>query len=843
MTVAPSSGPRPPAHCSWLTPAPPPSLARACSLHICRRTRRRRRQRTRRRRRRRRRTRSPQWRIRRPWQQRARAQEQLRREEAKEQAEADPAGAFALAAKAQSGPSYSYLATAAILAMDGTILTTDGIVPGCSSVMSIMKWIQTEYPYPRIVFKKHLLGAALKKGAASGAFVKVKASYKVSAAEKERIAAAGGLPSGWPAPASWAPGAAAPAQAVDERPTATPHSHASAVGDLGVAELVGLREQWAHTIARCSQHRADTDQLAERARPLQAHDEVLNAQIAVLKAQLEAKLRPLQAQLEAQLRPLRAQLEANADKAKVNEEELRAVCRSVAEEEDGMRSVLDSLGRSAMTPALLRTSGWQTGCEQSPRSFADDIDLGASADIRTSALALFKRFSTPAPADSVGFGALAESLGLGPRLELDDLTRHARKSMNIANLPTDVNSEEYDECVSNEEEDWVAFGCCAPSAWRSAMKSADPREAVLQLLVTHCKGNGWRWAELLRLYRVRPSFPVENQDVCAHLALSVAHDTRLLVAMASTCRSWCDAARRVPGYGRAIRAVGAEHAMLALAQAHIDAALRAQVPRQPSSSGWCRGSEVVGAFRHLHGTNSIRCNRTGATPQIPSVLSFERCSQYVQRNRENCNSLEGARTVSKNSVRVLKVFTSGCNDLMLGGQCREVSTVFAGFVTRDVMWRELWHRSCGQENCGSRLSKATRLDAYGDTEGDCPELHERCLSPGCNARVFCSRDSKGAARNGCDGCKHAVGLLRALAVRDVVVNSDALMSEAEDWRLHYDGHRINAHHIDVRCCTNGHVVGSGMIELDWEGYDGEGKWRISREEDDEGYSCSDDDCY
>merc|ERR1712166_1464472 len=53
---------------------------------------------------------------------------------------------------------------------------------------AITKWVQTEYP--NLAFKKHLLGAALKKGAASGAFVKVKASYKVSMDEKKKIAAA-----------------------------------------------------------------------------------------------------------------------------------------------------------------------------------------------------------------------------------------------------------------------------------------------------------------------------------------------------------------------------------------------------------------------------------------------------------------------------------------------------------------------------------------------------------------------------------------------------------------------------------------------------------------------------
>ena len=78
-----------------------------------------------------------------------------------------------------SGPSYNAMATAAILAMKDRT---------GSSVMAITKWVQTEYP--NLAFKKHLLGAALKKGAASGAFVKVKASYKVSMNEKKKIAAA-----------------------------------------------------------------------------------------------------------------------------------------------------------------------------------------------------------------------------------------------------------------------------------------------------------------------------------------------------------------------------------------------------------------------------------------------------------------------------------------------------------------------------------------------------------------------------------------------------------------------------------------------------------------------------
>ena len=77
-----------------------------------------------------------------------------------------------------SGPSYNAMATSAILAMKDRT---------GSSVMAITKWVQTEYP--NLAFKKHLLGAALKKGAASGAFVKVKASYKVSMDEKKKIAA------------------------------------------------------------------------------------------------------------------------------------------------------------------------------------------------------------------------------------------------------------------------------------------------------------------------------------------------------------------------------------------------------------------------------------------------------------------------------------------------------------------------------------------------------------------------------------------------------------------------------------------------------------------------------
>ena len=78
-----------------------------------------------------------------------------------------------------SGPSYNAMATSAILAMKDRT---------GSSVMAITKWVQTEYP--NLAFKKHLLGAALKKGAASGAFVKAKASYKVSMDEKKKIAAA-----------------------------------------------------------------------------------------------------------------------------------------------------------------------------------------------------------------------------------------------------------------------------------------------------------------------------------------------------------------------------------------------------------------------------------------------------------------------------------------------------------------------------------------------------------------------------------------------------------------------------------------------------------------------------
>ena len=78
-----------------------------------------------------------------------------------------------------SGPSYNAMATSAILAMKDRT---------GSSVMAITKWVQTEYP--NLAFKEHLLDAALSKGAASGALIKVGASYMVSMAEKKKIAAA-----------------------------------------------------------------------------------------------------------------------------------------------------------------------------------------------------------------------------------------------------------------------------------------------------------------------------------------------------------------------------------------------------------------------------------------------------------------------------------------------------------------------------------------------------------------------------------------------------------------------------------------------------------------------------
>ena len=84
-----------------------------------------------------------------------------------------------MVAKAAKGPSYNAMATAAIVSMKDRT---------GSSNMAIAKWVQSEYP--KLAFKKHLLNSALKKGVASGAFVKVKASFKVSADEKKRIAQA-----------------------------------------------------------------------------------------------------------------------------------------------------------------------------------------------------------------------------------------------------------------------------------------------------------------------------------------------------------------------------------------------------------------------------------------------------------------------------------------------------------------------------------------------------------------------------------------------------------------------------------------------------------------------------
>ncbi|KAG8470102.1 hypothetical protein KFE25_008523 [Diacronema lutheri] len=78
-------------------------------------------------------------------------------------------------AEKPSGPKYGEMAKEAILAMKGR---------GGSSLPAIKKWLKEHYPNAT---NEPALKQALKHAVTSGAFVKVKASYKVSADAKKTL--------------------------------------------------------------------------------------------------------------------------------------------------------------------------------------------------------------------------------------------------------------------------------------------------------------------------------------------------------------------------------------------------------------------------------------------------------------------------------------------------------------------------------------------------------------------------------------------------------------------------------------------------------------------------------